>query len=127
MIAGIGIDLIETERVKEKIAKEKGFREYVFSEAEISYCEKQKNKFENYAARFAAKEALLKAFGYGLFGKLKLNEVEISSSDSGAPSFVFKGATKELISSRCSIGTKILVSLSHLQNIACAVVVIEHS
>ena len=123
MIAGIGIDIIETERVAEKISRENGFREYVFSAAEISYCEKQKNKFENYAARFAAKEALLKAFGDGMFGKLALNEIEISLNESGAPSFIFTGETKKIIAERKI--SKILVTLSHLKNIACAAAVIE--
>ena len=54
MIKGIGIDMIEVERVAEKISKEKGFRELVFSKTEIAYCEAKTNKYEHYAARFAA-------------------------------------------------------------------------
>lgn len=60
MITGIGTDLIEVERVAGKINKEEGFRELVFSPAEIAYCETKTNKFQHYAARFAAKEAFLK-------------------------------------------------------------------
>ena len=65
MITGVGIDLIEVERVAVKIRKEIGFRELVFSKKEIAYCEKKTNKFEHYAARFAAKEAFFKAIGTG--------------------------------------------------------------
>jgi len=65
MIKGIGIDMIEPERVATRIKKKKGFRELVFSKNEIAYCEKKTNKFEHYAARFAAKEAFFKAIGTG--------------------------------------------------------------
>ncbi|HET6244634.1 MAG: holo-ACP synthase [Bacteroidetes bacterium] len=123
MIAGIGIDLIETERVAEKIAKEGGFREYVFSESEIQYCESKTNKAENYAARFAAKEALLKAIGTGMMGNFVFNEMEIATDDMGKPSFNFTGGSKILMDSRKY--SNIMVSLSHLKGIACAMVVIE--
>ena len=63
MIAGIGIDMIEVDRVAGKIGKDEGFRELVFSETEIEYCEPKANKYQHYAARFAAKEAFLKAIG----------------------------------------------------------------
>ena len=79
MVTGIGIDLIETARVEEKIAKDSGFREYVFSENEIAYCESKTNRFEHFAARFAAKEALLKALGTGFPGGLVLNEIDVTS------------------------------------------------
>ncbi len=65
MIFGTGIDIIEVERVRDRIASGNGFREYVFSEREIEYCETKANKYEHYAARFAAKEAFLKALGTG--------------------------------------------------------------
>ena len=60
MTFGVGIDMIAVERVASGINKESGFREMVFSATEIAYCESKKNKFEHYAARFAAKEAFLK-------------------------------------------------------------------
>lgn len=123
MVAGIGIDLIETGRVADKIAKDEGFREYVFSESEISYCESKTNKAEHYAARFAAKEALLKALGTGFPGGLTLNEIEVKSDDSGKPEFEFAGNSGIAIRS-FSIG-QIHLSLSHLKDIACAMVVIE--
>ncbi|MDQ3049391.1 MAG: holo-ACP synthase [Bacteroidota bacterium] len=123
MITGIGVDLIETARVAEKISKDSGFREYVFSENEISYCESKTNKTEHYAARFAAKEALLKALGTGFPGGLLLNEIDITSDDSGKPGFKFHGNSAVAIAS-FSIGS-IHLTLSHLKDIACAMVVIE--
>ena len=55
MITGVGTDLIEVERVAGKISMEQGFRELVFAPGEMSYCETMANKFQHYAARFAAK------------------------------------------------------------------------
>jgi len=123
MVSGIGIDLIETGRVADKIAKDTGFKEYVFSENEISYCESKTNKFEHYAARFAAKEALLKALGTGYPGGLLLNEISILSDDSGKPGFDFLGNSAVAMKS-FGLG-QIHLTLSHLKDIACAMVVIE--
>lgn len=123
MIAGIGIDMIEVERVAEKIGKEKGFRELVFTAAEIAYCEKKANKYEHYAARFAAKEAFFKAIGSGWTNGTSFNEIEIGNDENGKPSLVLLGATAALIKDK-QLGA-ISVSLSHLKTIASAVVIIE--
>ncbi len=123
MIVGVGIDIIETERVAEKIAKENGFREHVFSASEITYCENNKNKAEHYAARFAAKEALLKALGIGLSENYLLNEIEVRHDKLGKPDFFFTGATKKYIKAKEI--SKIHLSLSHQKSIACATVIIE--
>ena len=80
MIFGIGIDLIEVERVAEKIAKNNGFTELVFSKNEIEYCEAMKNKYEHYAVRFAAEEAFFKAIGTGWQNGSAFNEIEISKN-----------------------------------------------
>jgi len=123
MITGLGIDIIEVERVATKISKETGFRELVFSKKEIDYCETKTDKFVHYAARFAAKEAFLKALGTGWLGGTSFNEIEITNDDAGKPDLILLGATrKELI----PLGAiKISVSLSHIKTIASAVVIIE--
>ena len=123
MILGIGIDMIEVQRVEEKIMKENGFREHVFSKNEIIYCNAMKHQFQHYAARFAAKEALLKAFGIGLQTNFELNEIEIINDEAGKPIFNFIGNTGELILQKEI--TNIHVSLTHLKDVASAVVVIE--
>lgn len=123
MIRGIGVDMIETERVSVKLEKNSGFREHVFHQDEITYCESKANKAEHYAARFAAKEALLKALGTGLSGKVVLNEVAVTNDTSGKPSFVFYGNTLTHLHTEGEF--VIHLSLSHLRQIACAMVVIE--
>lgn len=123
MLAGLGTDLIEVKRIGEKIDKGSGFREMVFSKTEIAYCESKTNRFEHYAARFAAKEAFFKALGTGWLEGTHFNEVEISNDGSGKPVLVLLGETKKTLS---TLGIrKILVSLSHLKSIALAVVIIE--
>ena len=123
MLAGLGTDLTEVERIAEKINKRSGFREMVFSKTEIAYCESKTNKFEHYAARFAAKEAFFKALGTGWLEGTHFNEVEITNDESGKPALVLLGETKKTLS---ALGiSKILVSLSHLKTIASAVVIIE--
>lgn len=123
MLAGLGTDLMEVERIAEKINKESGFREMVFSKTEIDYCESKTNKFEHYAARFAAKEAFFKALGTGWQTGTHFNEVEITNDESGKPVLVLLDETKKTLS---PLGIRnILVSLSHLKEIASAVVIIE--
>ena len=119
MITGIGIDLIEVERVKDKIERNSGFRELVFSEKEIAYCESKTRKFEHYAARFAAKEAFLKAIGTGWTNKIAFNEIEILNDENGKPEIYLKVETTILYN-------KLFVSLSHLKSMASAVVIIEN-
>jgi holo-[acyl-carrier protein] synthase len=123
MIAGVGIDIIEVERVATKIDRESGFRELVFSKKEIDYCETKTNKFEHYAARFAAKEAFFKAIGTGWMEGTSYNEVEITNDDAGKPELTLLDATQKALISLGII--KISVSLSHVKSMASAVVIIE--
>lgn len=123
MISGIGIDMIEVDRVREKISKEQGFRELVFSPSEIKYCETMTNKYENYAARFAAKEAFLKAAGTGWTSQFNFSEIEIMNDTHGKPHISLLGHTGTAFNMH--VVTQISVSLTHLKSIAAAVVTIE--
>jgi holo-[acyl-carrier protein] synthase len=123
MIAGLGIDLIEVERVAANVSKDAGFRELVFSKNEIEYCEAKTNKFEHYAARFAAKEAFFKALGTGWAEGTAFNEVEITNDDKGKPVLTLLGATKNAVAVHGDL--KFSISLSHLSSVASAVVIIE--
>lgn len=123
MIFGIGTDLIEVERVAEKMEKRSGFKELVFSPGEIIYCETMTFKYEHYAARFAAKEAFLKAMGTGWRNGTAFNEIEIYNDEEGKPEIRFLGNSAKTIDD-LKLG-KIFVSLSHLKTMACAMVIIE--
>lgn len=123
MIIGLGIDMIEVERIAAKINKNSGFREMLFSKGEIAYCEKKTNKFEHYAARFAAKEALFKALGTGWSEGTSFSEVEVTNTENGKPQLSFSGNTANIINAMQL--SNILVSLTHLKSVASAVVIIE--
>jgi holo-[acyl-carrier protein] synthase len=123
MIVGIGIDIIEVERVAEKIAKGNGFKEKVFSLNEIEFCEgKGSNKAQHYAVRFAAKEAFLKATGKGLQLSHELHEIEVVNNENGKPEIRLKGG---LANDFAKNKWTVHVSLSHVRLNACSVVVIE--
>ncbi|MBC8033798.1 MAG: holo-ACP synthase [Chitinophagaceae bacterium] len=123
MIAGVGVDMIEVDRVATRIEKEAGFRELVYSKGEIEYCETKTRKFEHYAARFAAKEAFFKALGTGWVAGTAFNEIEIVHNEQGKPKINLLGLTAD--SSVVQEISKISVSLSHLKTIATAIVILE--
>jgi holo-[acyl-carrier protein] synthase len=123
MIIGTGIDIIEVARVAEKVGKENGFKQKIFSLAEISFCESKTNKDEHYAARFAAKEAFLKATGLGLNLGFELYEIEVTGDAAGKPAITLHGNFK--VKAAENGWNKIHLSLSHVQAMACAVVIIE--
>lgn len=124
MIIGIGTDIVEVPRIAAKLAKGDGFRNLVFTPFEISYCEKQTNPAESFAARFAAKEAVLKAFGTGWGnGGINFDEIEVRNDEAGKPEIflIGNGANRYTL-----LGIKkIWVSLSHEKSAAIAMVIIE--
>jgi len=122
-VAGVGIDMIEVERVQSSIAKEQGFRELVFSAKEIAYCESKANKYQHYAVRFAAKEAFFKALGTGWLKDTAFNEIEVTNDESGKPILEPIGESAVVINRSGPL--KISVSLTHLKTTASAVVIIE--
>lgn len=123
MVTGIGIDLIEVDRIMLSMKKESGFREMVFSANEIAYCQPKTNRFEHYAARYAAKEAFFKALGTGWMNGTAFNEVEILNAENGKPEIHFLGLTATTIGEMAI--KNIQVSLTHIKTTASAVVIIE--
>ncbi|HHN48621.1 MAG TPA: holo-[acyl-carrier-protein] synthase [Bacteroidales bacterium] len=123
MILGIGTDIMEVARIRKAFAKTPGLREDIFTTHEIEYCESKANKFQHYAARFAAKEALLKAIGSGLQFGIRFNQIEISNNDLGEPFFNLKDQAK-VFAKKKGI-KKILVSLAHVKDYATAMVIVE--
>lgn len=122
-VRGIGTDIIETARVMRKIARREGFVESVFTAREIAYCDGQAHSAQHYAARFAAKEAFLKALGTGWRSPLAYTEIEIVNNDLGKPVMHLYGETNTYAYGH---GVRsILVSLSHLDGIATAVVALQ--
>lgn len=123
MIIGIGTDIFEIKRMKKRIEKEPSFLQGFFTEKEISYCDKFKFKEQNYAARFAAKEAFMKALGTGYNDGISFKEIEISNTISGKPEITLAGKTLE-IAKKYGV-SNIYVSLSHSKKYALAFVILS--
>ena len=126
MIFGTGTDIVEVKRISQRLENGNGFKNLVFSVEEITYCESKANPSENFAARFAAKEAFLKALGTGMYATFELSKIQIINNSNGSPSIILSEELKELVS--VITGTKnfkILTSLSHTSKYATAVVLIE--
>jgi holo-[acyl-carrier protein] synthase len=124
MIVAIGIDLVEISRIEEVFARRGDrFRARVFTEGEISYCERRASKLASYAARFAAKEAAMKALGTGWSDGVGWMDVEVVSEQNGAPALQLHGRALERMR---DIGAKRAhVSLTHSGNLAIAEVLLE--
>jgi holo-[acyl-carrier protein] synthase len=120
-VIGIGIDLEEIARVERVFSTPRALAR-VFTPHEIAYCQPKRHRFQHLAARFAAKEALFKAFGTGLSGGLHWTDAEVRNQPSGKPSLVLSGAAKDL-AERLGVHT-ILISLSHSRRYAIAQVML---
>jgi holo-[acyl-carrier protein] synthase len=123
LIFGTGIDIIEVHRIQTVMEKDIGFREKIFTAGEIEYCETKKNKYQHYAARFSAKEAFLKAIGTGWRFGIRFADIDVYHDEFGKPLIRLTGKAEELVLREKIEG--IHVSLSHLKEMAVAVVVVE--
>jgi len=123
MIGGIGTDIIEVARIQKLIDRQERFKKRIFTPAEIAYCERKKNKAQSYAARFAAKEAFLKAIGTGWRQGIAFKEIEVVNNARGKPEIFLHGKAGDYAR---QMGIRnIHVSLSHLGEIAVAFVTVE--
>lgn len=123
MICGTGIDIIEVARIQKVMERDIGFRDKIFTPGEIEYCESKKNKYPHYAARFSAKEAFLKAIGTGWRFGIRFADIEVYHDELGKPFIRVYGKAEELLNNEKI--SKIHVSLSHLKEMATAIVIIE--
>ncbi|MBQ2448447.1 MAG: holo-ACP synthase [Peptococcaceae bacterium] len=122
MITGIGTDLIEIVRIQRAIEKNPHFMERVYTANEIAYCQRKKNVWQSFAARFAAKEAVSKALGTGI-GPVGLMEIEILNAENGQPKVVLHGKALQLAADRNI--QRLHISLSHSEAYAMATAVLE--
>ena len=127
MIVSIGIDIIEVARIREVLLRTPRFRERVFTDGERAYCDSRGGSgtgaAQHYAARFAAKEATLKALQTGWRGGISWHDVEIAAHDSGAPYLIMHGPVQQLF--EASGATAAHLSMSHTSEHAIAEVILE--
>ncbi|HEU4768129.1 MAG TPA: holo-ACP synthase [Pyrinomonadaceae bacterium] len=124
MIVSIGIDIIEVARIREVLLRTPRFSERVFTQAERNYCDSRGVvAAQHYAARFAAKEATLKALQTGWRGGISWQDIEVSARESGAPYLIFTGHVLEVFEKFGATATHL--SISHTSEHAIAQVVLE--
>jgi holo-[acyl-carrier protein] synthase len=116
-VAGIGIDLVDVERMRTILGRRESFVRRVFTPDEIAYCDRQASPAESYAARWAAREACRKALG-GI-RHMRWHDVHVSRASTGAPSLVLEGTSRARAE---MLGvTEVLLALTHERRMAAAV------
>jgi holo-[acyl-carrier protein] synthase len=124
MIIATGIDIVETARMQEVFARRgERFRNRVFTAREIEYCESRASRVESYAARFAAKEAVMKALGTGWAEGIGWHDIEVTRDAAGKPGLELTGRARERFT---TLGARTAhLSLSHTRGLAIAQVILE--
>ena len=124
MIVGMGVDIAEVSRMREAIDRHgQRLLKRVFTPLEIAYCQRHKNCHERFAARFAAKEAAMKALGTGWRRGVTWQDFEVFNASSGKPELRLFGKASEIC--RSLGGKNILLSISHTSDYALAEVIVE--
>src|SRR4051812_38423683 len=123
-VLGVGIDIVENARIEHSVERfGERFLHRVFTEGEIAYCQSMKFPARHFAARFAAKEAVSKAFGTGIGKAMGWRDIDVHREASGQPFVVLEGGAKQLAAER---GIKaVWISLSHTEHHAVATIVLE--
>src|SRR5579864_9036131 len=124
MIVGTGIDIEQVARVRQSIERfGDRFLRRIYTEGEIRYCDSKANRVERYAARFAAKEAAMKALGTGWSHGVRWRDCEVARLPGGRPTMTFHGRAGEFAT---KLGVKnVALSLSHTEEQAIAQVILE--
>ncbi|MGB5848531.1 MAG: holo-ACP synthase [Ignavibacteriaceae bacterium] len=121
MVIGIGTDIIEIDRIKNSIEKNGDrFLSKIYTPTEIEYCLSKANKYQHFAARFAAKEAVYKALATGWQEVLSWQEIEIFNESTGMPQVTMRGKLKEFLADDKSLK----ISISHSKNYVVSVAII---
>jgi holo-[acyl-carrier protein] synthase len=124
LIVGLGVDMAEVRRVQAAIERRgTAFLRRIYTPREIEYCERFKNKFERYAGRFAAKEAVMKALGTGWSSGVRWVDIEVVREVSGRPTIAMAGEAGK-IANRLGV-KRISLSITHTAEQALAQVIFE--
>jgi len=125
MIVGTGIDIAEVPRIADAMARYGDrFLRRIFTEGEIQFCDSKANRVERYAARFAAKEAAMKALGTGWSHGVRWRDIEVRRQPGGRPTIAFHGKAAEFAA---RLGAAhVALSLSHTKEQAIAQVILEN-
>lgn len=124
MIVGLGMDIAEIDRVEQVLTRRgPAILERLYTPREVAYCENHKNKFERYAARFAAKEAAMKALGTGWTRGVRWRDIEVVNAPSGKPTLGLEGVSRQIADALHV--RNISLTITHSGNLAVAQVIFE--
>ena len=125
MVIGIGIDIIEIERIKESVdSYGDQFLNKVYTPLELQYCLSKNNKYQHLAARFAAKEAIYKALSTGWMKDLSWQDMEIINAPNGMPTVKLKGNLENFLSA----DQNLKISMSHSRDyVACVAIIYKET
>ena len=123
MVVGLGVDIVEVNRIRKALENQPKMVQRVFTEQEAEFCAARKNQYQHFAGRFAAKEAALKALGTGWAEGIRWRDVEVSSEPSGQPYLHFHAKAEEVFESLHAATA--LLTITHARTYAVAVVILE--
>lgn len=124
---GLGVDIVEIERMRKILGRSPSFSRLVFSADEQEYCEKSASPETHYALRFAAKEAVVKALGTGFSEGIGVLDIEVRRNAKGRPFVVLRGAAKDIAKKRGVRDIPLSLSYTHTEAVACAMAITESS
>lgn len=124
---GLGVDIVEIERMRTILARTPSFARKVFSEEERAYCDAKATPEIHYATRFAAKEAVLKALGTGFSAGIGPRDVEVRRAAKGRPYAVLHGRAKKVAAELGVRELPVSLSYTHAEAVACAMAITEGS
>ena len=117
-VAGVGVDIVEIERIRTALTRTPRFAERVFTPEERAYCESRPNPYASYAGCFAAREAVLKALGAGFGGGVGFSDVSVGHDAKGRPVAVLAGGALKLAQEQGVVD--VYLSISHTHGVAVA-------
>jgi holo-[acyl-carrier protein] synthase len=123
-ITGLGVDIVEIDRMREALRRHPRMRERLFSEEERAYCDRRNRPEIHYAMRFAAKEAVLKALGTGFSG-VRFRDVEVVRDERGRPVPRLSGRAAEVAAAAGVVEMHLSLSFTHANAVASAVAITE--
>ena len=124
-LAGVGVDIVDIARMERAMSRTPAFCRRVFTDDERAYCDGCARPAEHYAARFAAREAVLKALGTGFSGGVGLRDVSVAHDDKGRPVAVLTGRVRQIAEERQVLSIALSLSFTHEVAVATAVAITE--
>ena len=122
MIRGLGVDIVEIDRIKKALIKHKRFEKRIFTQDESKYCQSKQDPALHYAARFAAKEAVSKALGTGTTG-MKWTDIEVKRNSKGKPYIILRGGAARYAQENGISDVEISLSFNKSNAVASAIAI----